>query len=172
MLRWWRERNEDGSKKSMSKFKDEVDLLRSIPILANLPANKLKLLAFASDHISYSKGDVLFQQGEDADAAYIVIDGSADVLVETEGGKCIKVAELGPNSFVGDMAILCDIPRTATVRANLALDTLRIRKEHMMDMIKDSPVLAMAVLKEIVQRLAKTTQDLTEAREEIARLQA
>ncbi len=156
----------------MSKLKDEVDLLRSIPMLASLPVNKLKLLAFASDHVSYGENEILFKQGDEADAAYIVISGCADVLVESGGGKTSKVAELGPNSFVGDMAILCDIPRTATVRANVALDTLRIRKEHMMDLMKESPVLAMAVLKELVQRLAKTTHDLSDAREEIARLQA
>lgn len=157
----------------MSKLKDEVDLLRSIPMLANLPANKLKLLAFASDMVSYTKGQELFHQGDEADAAYIVIKGAADVLVSNDGkSDGSKVAELGPNSFVGDMAILCDIPRTATVRANSQMDTLRIRKEHMMDMIKDSPQLAMAVLEELVQRLAKTTRDLSDARAEITQLKA
>ena len=112
----------------MSKLQDEVDLLRSIPMLANMPTNKLKLLAFASDRVSYPKGEVLFHQGDDADAAYIVISGNADVLVSADGsGKESKVAELGPNSFVGDMAILCDIPRTATVQANEGLDALRRR---------------------------------------------
>ncbi len=155
----------------MSKLQDEVDLLRSIPVLANMPANKLKLLAFASDRVSYSEGDVLFNQGDDADAAYIVIRGSADVLVNTETGST-KVAELGVNAFVGDMAILSDMPRTATVKAAAPLDTLRIRKDHMLDMMKDSPVLAMAVLRELIDRLAKTTADLTEARSEIERLKA
>lgn len=156
----------------MSKLQDEVDLLRSIPVLNGLPVNKLKLLAFASDRVSYGKGDVLFEQGDEADAAYIVIEGNADVLVTSEGTtEPSKVAELGPNSFVGDMAILCDIPRTASVRAAEDLHTLRIRKDHLMDMMKDSPELALTVLKEIVQRLAKTTQDLSEARSEIVRLQ-
>lgn len=157
----------------MSKLQDEVDLLRSIPMLANLPANKLKLLAFASDRVSYPEGEALFHQGDDADAAYIVISGTADVLVSSDGsGKESKVAELGPNSFVGDMAILCDIPRTASVQANSSLDTLRIKKEHMMDMMRDSPELTLSVLRELVQRLAKTTHDLSMARDEVTRLKA
>ena len=155
----------------MSKFQDEVDLLRSIPMLANMPTNKLKLLAFASDRVSYPKGEILFRQGDDADTAYIVISGNADVLVSADGnGKESKVAELGPNSFVGDMAILCDIPRTATVQANEGLDALRIRKEHMMDIMRDSTDLTMSVLREMVQRLAKTTHDLSVARDEVSRL--
>ena len=157
----------------MSKLQDEVDLLRSIPMLANMPTNKLKLLAFASDRVSYPEGEILFRQGDDADAAYIVISGNADVLVSADGGgKESKVAELGPNSFVGDMAILCDNPRTATVQANEGLDALRIKKEHMMDMMRDSPDLTMSVLRELVQRLAKTTHDLSVARDEVSRLKA
>ena len=157
----------------MSKLQDEVDLLRSIPMLANMPNNKLKLLAFSSDRVSYAKNETLFHQGDDADAAYIVISGTADVLVASEsGGKESKVAELGPNSFVGDMAILCDIPRTASVKANEEMDTLRIRKEHMVDMMRDSPDLTMSVLRELVQRLAKTTHDLSVARDEVSRLKA
>ena len=155
----------------MSKLKDEVDLLRSIPMFANLPANKLKLLVFASDRLSYRADEMLFLQGDQADAAYVVISGEADVLVST-GGEPSKVANLGPNSFVGDMAILCDIPRTATVKANSDMDVLRIRKEHMMELISDNPQFSLAVLKETVQRLAKTTKDLSEAREEIAELKA
>ena len=157
----------------MSKLQDEVDLLRSIPMLSGLPANKLKLLAFASDRVAFSDGDVLFEQGDAADSAYIVISGEADVLVSSgESSPPSKVATLGPNSFVGDMAILCDIPRTATVKAVSKLEALRIRQDHMMEMINETPSLAMSVLKEQVQRLAKTTKDLSEAREEIARLRA
>ncbi len=157
----------------MSKLQDEVDLLRSIPMLASMPSNKLKLLAFASDRVSYNKGEMLFDQGDDADAAYLVITGTADVLVSSDGNKKpSKVAELGPNSFVGDMAIISNIPRTASVMASTELDALRIKKQHMTDMIADSPELAMSVLRELVTRLTKTTHDLSEAREEVARLKA
>jgi len=52
------------------------------------------------------------------------------------------------------------------------MEALRIRQEHLMELINGSPALAMSILKEIVQRLAKTTKDLSEAREEITRLEA
>ena len=155
----------------MSKLTEEVDLLRSIPMFAGMPANKLKLLAFASDHITVTDGDMLFQQGDDADAAYIVINGSADVLVSAEpGAEPSRVAQLGRNSVIGDMAILADIPRTASVRADGHLEILKISRDHMMDMVKDSPTLALAVLKELVERLARTTHDLSDARSELSGL--
>lgn len=156
----------------MSKFKDEIDLLRSIPMLSNLPSNKLKLLAFASDRVSYSSGDMLFNQGDSADAAYIVIEGEADVLVSgDDSGSLSKVATLGPHSVIGDMAILCDIPRTASIRANSSLEALRIKREHMVELINESPSLAMSILRELVHRLANTTRDLSEARAKLTELE-
>ncbi len=154
----------------MSKLKDEVDLLRTIPMFAKVDPTKLKLLAFASDRVSYKAGQAIFMQDDPADAAYVIIEGTADVIVTTADGGESKVAELGRNAFLGDMAILCDIPRTATVRANTNLEALKIRKEHMMEMVVKSPSLTMAVLQTLVNRLAKTTQDLSEARQELSKL--
>ena len=152
-----------------NKIQNEVGLLRSLPMFSNMPASKLKLLAFASDRVTFQAGEVLFRQGDDGDAAYIVIEGEAEVLVRS-GDAEVKVAELGENAFVGDMGVISDMPRTATVRAVSDLVTLRIRKEHMMEMVRESQDLALAVLREVVGRLAKTTRDLTEARAEIAEL--
>ncbi len=155
----------------MSKLKDEVDLLQSIPMFSNVPPNKLKLLAFASDRMTFETGQNLFLQGDTADAAYVIIEGTADVLVSTEEGEA-SVAKLERNAFVGDMAIFSDIPRTATVRALEHLEVLRIKKEHMMEMVLDTPSLTLAVLGTLVDRLTKTTKDLSEARLELKKLSA
>ena len=149
-----------------SKINDEVGMLRSLPMFSNMPAAKLKLLAFASDRVTFQEGEVLFRQGDDGDAAYIVIEGTADVLVSA-GETDVKVAELKENAFVGEMAIVSDMPRTATVRAATRLTTLRIRKDHMMEMVRESQDLALAALREVASRLAKTTRDLTEARAQV-----
>lgn len=156
----------------MSKLKDEVDLLRSIPMFAKVEPSKLKLLAFASDRLTYKEGQNVFLQDDAPDAAYVIIDGSADVIVSTEQGGESKVAELGRNAFLGDMAVLCDIPRTATVRASSTLEVLKIKKEHMMEMVIDTPALTMAVLQTLVNRLAKTTKDLSEAQQALAKQSA
>lgn len=155
----------------MSKLKDEVDLLGSIPMFSNVPANKLKLLAFASDRMTFDAGQNLFLQDDVADAAYVIIEGKAEVLVATDEGEAC-VATLERNAFVGDMAILADIARTATVRAVGHLEVLRIKKEHMMEMVLDTPALTLAVLQTLVDRLTKTTKDLSEARLELEKISA
>src|SRR5258708_34720777 len=106
-------------------LKEEVELLQRIPLFANVEPAKLKLLAFTSERVAYEPDHILMRQGDMGDAAYIIIEGEADVLVETPGGL-IRVATLGKNDFVGEIAILCDVPRTATIRAKDRLVTLPI----------------------------------------------
>src|SRR5438552_969426 len=111
------------------QLKDEVDLLRRVPLFAGVAPSKLKLLAFTSDRVSYRAGDVLFKQGDPGDAAYVVLSGTADILVDA-GGELIKVATIETNSIIGEIAILCDVARTATVKASAPLETLRIKKDQ------------------------------------------
>ena len=61
-------------------IQDEVSVLRRIPLFAHINAQKLKLLAFTSERIVFEAGQTLFLQGEEGDAAYVIIDGRADVL--------------------------------------------------------------------------------------------
>lgn len=136
---------------------EEVDLLKRIPLFANIETSKLKLLAFTSERVSYKAGDVLFEQNAVGDSAYIIIEGSADVLVETPSGPQ-TVATVSKNDFVGEIAILCDVPRTATVRAATELITLRITKDLFFRMISEFPQMAVEIMRVLAQRLEKTTK--------------
>jgi CRP-like cAMP-binding protein len=69
----------------MSLAKD-VEVLRSIPIFAKIEPAKLKLLAFTSERLEFMDGDEVCHQGDFGDAAYIILDGQADVLVDTPNG--------------------------------------------------------------------------------------
>jgi CRP/FNR family transcriptional regulator, cyclic AMP receptor protein len=99
----------------------DVEVLRNIPLFAKVEPAKLKLLALTSERLEYLSGDELFHQGDYGDAAYIILDGKADILVDSPKGA-IKVATLGKN-IIGEIAILCDVPRTATVVAHGDLET-------------------------------------------------
>ncbi len=142
----------------------EVDVLRRIPLFANIDPAKLKLLAFASQRMTYKPGTALFRQGDLGDAAYIVIEGSADVVVGNGNGGELVVAEIARNQIVGEIAILCDVPRTATIRARDALTALKITKEVFLRLMRDFPDIGMEVLRTLAQRLEHTTQQLTAAR--------
>ncbi|MEZ5773891.1 MAG: cyclic nucleotide-binding domain-containing protein [Hyphomicrobiaceae bacterium] len=153
----------------MRSIEQEVSLLRRIPLFAHIETNKLKLLAFTSERLAYELGQDLCRQGDPGDAAYVIVEGEADVLVATPQGE-IKVAHLTRNAVVGEIAILCDMPRTATVRPTSDLEALRIKKEQFLKLIEEFPEIAVEMLRELASRVATTTAELTEARNHIRRL--
>ena len=141
---------------------EEVELLRNIPLFAKLEPSKLKLLAFTSERITYEADQVLFNQGDVGDAAYIIVEGAASVLVETPDGP-LEVARLGRNDFVGEIAILCDVPRTATVKATARTVTLRITKDLFFRLVAEFPEMSVEIMRELAARLEQTTKQLREA---------
>ena len=144
-------------------LKDEVGMLRQVPLFSGVAPAKLKLLAFTSDRVTYAPGQLLFKQGDVGDAAYVVLSGQAEVMVDSPAGQ-IKVAEVDPNSIVGEIAILCNVSRTATVRATTAVEALRIRKDHFLRLLGEYPEMTVEIMRVLADRLSHTTAELTEER--------
>ena len=65
---------------------DETNVLRRIPLFAGLPDAKLKLLAFTCDRVTFAAGQMLFAEGDEADAAYVIITGEAEVTIASARG--------------------------------------------------------------------------------------
>ena len=147
----------------------ESELLRQFPFFADMEAPRLKLLAFMSQRVAFDAGKTLFQQGDAADAAYLIIEGEADILVDTSTGS-LTIATLRANDIVGEMAILCDVPRTATVRAKTRLVALRIAKEPFLRMVREFPKMAVSIMRELAHRLELTNRQLRTALSELQQL--
>ena len=142
---------------------EDVEVLRRIPLFAKVKPAKLKLLAFTSERLEYPAGDALFHQGDYGDAAYIILEGEADILVDTDKGA-VKIATLGKNDIVGEIAILCGVPRTATVVAHGRLEILRVSKEGFFHLVTEFPQVGVEVMSALAAKLHRTTQALTAAR--------
>ena len=142
----------------------EVELLKRIPLFSNIEIAKLKLLAFTSERMSFRSGDTLFEEGEVGNSAFIIIDGEAEVVIATGAGPRV-VARVGKNDFIGEIAILCDVPRTATVRAVSPLTTLCITKDLFFRLVTEFPQMAVEMMRVLAQRLDRTTKALVLAKE-------
>ena len=141
---------------------EEVELLKGVPIFSKVEPAKLKLLAFTSERMNFAAGQELFHQGDQGDAMYVILGGVADVLIDSAAGQ-IAVAELKKNGFVGEIAILCDVPRTATVKARETLTTLKISKDMFYRLVAEFPQMAVEVMRELAHRLEDTNQKLQAA---------
>jgi CRP/FNR family transcriptional regulator, cyclic AMP receptor protein len=145
-------------------LKEETDALRRIPLFQNLDPAKLKLLAFMSQRLTFETGQAVFSQGDAGDAAYIVLEGEAVVSIDTPKGR-IDIARLGRNEIVGEIAILCEVPRTAHVTAagDNALVCLKIEKNDFMGMMTEFPSMAVEIMRELARRIVNTNQQLRQA---------
>jgi len=142
---------------------DEVEALRRIPYFATMDSSKLKLLAFASHRLQVPAGGVLCRQGEPGDAAYILLEGEADVSVKADDGHDVVVARIPKNTFIGEIAVLRNVPRTATVIAASPITALKVDKDAFFQLLRDVPQFAFEVMRELAERLEDTTGRLREA---------
>jgi CRP-like cAMP-binding protein len=94
-------------------LEQEVELIRQFPIFSKIQPAMQKLLCFSSERLKYDIGQVMFNAGDAADAAFIIIEGSVEISVPTPSGPII-VNQLGRNELLGEIAIFGDVPRTAT----------------------------------------------------------
>jgi CRP-like cAMP-binding protein len=137
----------------------EVQSLRQVPMFREIDPSRLKLLAFTSERIHYRAGQRFFRQGDAADAAYVILDGRADVVLDHDG-ELVTVAELGRNALVGEMGILSDTPRSATVVAAEEVSALRIDKSVFLELLTQFPQMSIAIMRELALRLERTNAQL------------
>ena len=142
---------------------EEVEILKGVPIFAKIEPAKLKLIAFTGERMTFSAGQELFHQGDQGDAMYVILGGIADVLIDNDKGGQIAVAEMKKNNFVGEMAILGDVPRTATIKAREPLNTLKISKDTFYRMVGEFPQMAIEIMRELAHRVEDTNKKLREA---------
>ena len=139
----------------------EVELLRRYPIFRKIDLSMLKLLCFSCERLSYDKGQVIFDAGDPGDAAYVLIEGQAEVTVPTPSGP-LRVNMLGPNDILGEIAVFADVPRTASVTAISRVVALRIAKDQFISVVRQNPDAALELIGILAARLARTTAQLME----------
>ncbi|HXF54968.1 MAG TPA: cyclic nucleotide-binding domain-containing protein [Hyphomicrobiaceae bacterium] len=140
----------------------EATTLQQIPMFSGIDVGKLKLLAFAGQRIACNHGEIIFRQGEAADAVYIVLEGEVDIFRERSDGR-VRVARLGRGQLIGEIGVLCDTTRTATVEAATELQVLRIEKAVFLDFVHELPQLAMSIIRELGRRLDLMNEQLARA---------
>jgi CRP-like cAMP-binding protein len=133
--------------------------LKNIPLFANMEASKLKLLAFASDQLTFEDGEEICHMGDPADSAYFIEDGAVDVIIEQDG-KSIKVNELGANTVFGEMGLFLSSGRSATITANGKLTVMKIDGDIFLKMVTENPGAALGIMKSLSEKIATTSAQI------------
>ena len=144
----------------MHSLDRDVETLRNIPLFAGLPTARLKLIAYTAELVRFAPGEVMVQQGDPADAVYIITEGEAEVWIRNKEGNEIQLATMGPNSHFGETAVISKVRRTATVRAKDRVTTFKITANLFLDLVRQSPEIGMQVMTVLAQRLERTSTAL------------
>lgn len=139
----------------LKRQSDKIEFLKKVPLFAGMSKKDLTAVARVADEVVVSSGEVILFQDDSAPAAYVLVTANAIVRRNNR-----KVAELGPGAVVGELALLSDAPRTATVVATNDGTILEVHRRHFLALIGDSPALARRLLAQLADRLAAADKKL------------
>jgi CRP/FNR family cyclic AMP-dependent transcriptional regulator len=145
---------------------EETDLLRKIPMFAKMETSKLKLLAFASEIVAFEDGDVVFNSGDSADYAYVIMEGAVDIITETESGPVVSFT-LSQNQLIGELGVLNNTPRIATLVANGDLRAMKITAEMFFRILRENSEVALDVIRMLSDKLTRTNEKLEELQRQV-----
>ena len=91
--------------------------INDIPQLFSLGPEETGKLVYYMGYKEFRKGTMLFSEGEQGDAVYYIIRGSVNILKESDVGTPIKLASVGRDGIIGEMALIDSVPRSATAVA-------------------------------------------------------
>lgn len=125
-----------------------ANMLKSVPLFSSLGKKQLQTLAMSASQLSYKPGDVIVTEGQKGIGFYLIAAGE----VKIERGSR-TVATLGPGKFFGEMALLDQLPRTASATATSPTRCLVLSPWEFWGSVADDPEVLRALLKETVRRL-------------------
>ena len=126
------------------------------------PAVFLATAAVGRDISKYRKKQVIFAQGDDADAVFYIKKGKVKVAVISKQGKEAVVALLGPDEFVGEGCLIGQPKRLATASAMTECETMRVTKTEIQRVIHDEPAFSEMFVAHILARNARIEEDLVD----------
>jgi serine phosphatase RsbU (regulator of sigma subunit) len=127
-----------GEEAALDQLNEIIEAVRDGSLLSDLDLETLSALLEQSGIVKLDDGQTLFHQGDPGDAAYLVVTGTVEVVVETRLGE-VTVATIGPREMVGEIAIFTDLKRTATVRAKGPALLVRVERARMASTIASNP---------------------------------
>lgn len=136
---------------------DTTSLLQSIDLFKHLNETQLTLLLENSAVTCFPKYALLINEGEVGNCLFVIKSGLVKVFVSDEDGKELVLHHQGPGTVIGDIALLDDSPRSASVSALEQTSTLKISKTAFLMCIESTPGMASGVIQSLTHRLRQAT---------------
>ena len=134
--------------------------LKSVPMFATFGENQLRTLVTLVSRRNAPRGSVIMREGDPVDSLYIVVAGRLKVMMGESDGKEVILGILGPGEFFGEMGLIDDRPRSATVIAIEPCELLSVTKHAFKKCLLENFEVAMTVLRVLVRRLREADRKI------------
>ena len=134
--------------------------LKRVALFSGLTDSQIERLAAGSVRRSFPKGRTIVAEGEPSQSLYILLSGRAKVQRSDTEGKEVILAVLGPGECFGEMSLIDDAPRSASVITIESCDFMSINKESFKSMLVSSPEICMRIMKGLVKRLREADKKI------------
>jgi len=135
-------------------------VLKAVPLFASFPEEQLRLITTLVTRKSTPRSTTIMAGGDPTDHLYIVLSGRLKVMMSDAEGKEVILSILGPGEFFGEMGLIDDEPRSATVVTIEPCELLSIAKRDFKKCLADNFEMAMAVMRGLVRRLREADRKI------------
>jgi len=140
---------------SDNDMKQTMAFLTRVPLFHNLKKGQLHDLAAAMVSRQYAAGEELVHQGKGGIGLFVIVAGKAEAVHTRVDGTDVVVNTFGPTDFFGELALLNDLPRTASVVATEDTECLVLVRWELMRKLKKDPEMAIVILQELAKRFQR-----------------
>ncbi len=133
----------------MHSKSNKVELIKKVPLFSKLSGAALREVASVADEMDIPAGKALTKEGERGREFFVLLEGAADVRQ-----KGARIRTLGKGDFLGEIALVTKLPRTATVTTTSPVRALVITDRDFAALLKRSPLIGQGILEALGERLA------------------
>lgn len=140
-----------------------INGLNRVPLFAGLPPEKLASLEALTLRRSFKRSEVVFHKGDPGDTLYMIVQGQVKIVLPSDTGEEALLGVLDEGEFFGELSLIDEQPRSATIVATEQTETLVLRREEFLKFVVSSPELAIDMMRVLSRRLRDTDEFIEDA---------
>lgn len=141
---------------------DKILHLKKIEIFADLTINELAAVASATEEVRFAEGDTVFNEGEQGETLFLVVEGDVAVIKNLTADKQIELDSIGAGDYFGEMALFGDERRSATIKVKSAARFLTLSKQELQEIVSEYPQIALNVCRVLSMRIRHLHSKISE----------
>lgn len=149
--------------KSSYALLEKILILKRSPLFSGVSTSELRAVAAVTDELHFKHGDHIVSENEIGDALFLILSGSVKIVRAAGTERQIEIASLPSGECFGEMSAIDEEVRSATVLAHRDCTVLRIRKDHLLDVLRENPQISIELLKIFVKRLREADSKIEHA---------